>query len=516
MAAMRKYPYSLDEPLLWFAKNSPWRIRDALEGTAILGDMGSGKTSGSGKTLAKSMLNAGFGGLVLCKKTDECQTWVKYAHETGRQDQLLIVNPRYDWRFNFLEYQFKRVGEAAGYIQNAVALFMNLIENRREGSGQTGGHNDRFWTDGARRLIHHSMEALLLAGEPVSMDNLKKVTAGLPYSSEGTGDLKWPQSSYLKEAVEKADARYEHGWDMTHLTTNTPADVAGYFLSEFARPGANRQSAGILSTWTGMADPFMSGPVKELFCTTTNFVPEFSRRGAVIILDLPLDEWEEIGRTAQLAFKYIWQRCVLRRQGLPAGEVPVFYWADEAANFITTADQKFQEASRSSVCATVLLSQNINNYMAAFHENAEPMANALLAGLGTKIFHRNGDYRTNEWAAETIAKGRTVYYSGGSSESRGMSQTDNWGSSSNWGSSPGGASGGGGRNSGHSSGFSRQRSQNEGWNEQMDYQVQPELFTRLKSGGPENRNEVQAVIFRSGAKYPPLGKPFTGVTFKQG
>jgi hypothetical protein len=50
----------------------------------------------------------------------------------------------------------------------------------------------------------------------------------------------------------------------------------------------------------------------------------------------------------------------------------------------------------------------------------------------------------------------------------------------------------------------------------MDYQVQPELFTRLKSGGPENRYEVQAVIFKSGAKFPPLGKPFTGVTFKQG
>ena len=49
----------------------------------------------------------------------------------------------------------------------------------------------------------------------------------------------------------------------------------------------------------------------------------------------------------------------------------------------------------------------------------------------------------------------------------------------------------------------------------MEYQVEPEAFTRLKSGGPENSNEVQAVIFKSGAQFPPTGKPFTGVTFKQ-
>jgi hypothetical protein len=43
-----------------------------------------------------------------------------------------------------------------------------------------------------------------------------------------------------------------------------------------------------------------------------------------------------------------------------------------------------------------------------------------------------------------------------------------------------------------------------------------EPFTRLKSGGRQNRNEVQAVIFKSGTPFPPNGKPFTAVTFKQG
>src|SRR5688572_16760293 len=102
------YPFSLDEPLLWWSDTNPWTIRDACEGTQIFGDVGSGKTSGSGKTLAQAMLSAGFGGLVLCKKVDEAENWIQYAHETGRTEQLLIINPRQPWRFNFLDYTFQR------------------------------------------------------------------------------------------------------------------------------------------------------------------------------------------------------------------------------------------------------------------------------------------------------------------------------------------------------------------------------------------------------------------------
>jgi hypothetical protein len=175
----------------------------------------------------------------------------------------------------------------------------------------------------------------------------------------------------------------------------------------------------------------------------------------------------------------------------------------------------FQTESRSSVCCTVFLTQNINNYIAAFHENAEAHANALLAGLALKVFHRQGDYRTNEWAAQTIAQGRVVYYNGGASESLGLSESDNRGYNRHSSSGPGGGSAGGGMNSGTSSGTSRQRSVSEGWSQQRGFQVEPEVFTRLKSGGSEHKNQVEAILFKSGASFTPTGSPFTGVTFRQ-
>ena len=156
----------------------------------------------------------------------------------------------------------------------------------------------------------------------------------------------------------------------------------------------------------------------------------------------------------------------------------------------------------------------VHDHLTAFTVNAEANAYALLAGLGTKNFHRNGDFKTNTWAADTIARAIQIRHSGGDSDQRGWSDSDSWGF--NWGtshqsggsgSSAGGSSGG---NRSRTTGYSRSRSESTGWNQQMDYQVQPETFTRLKAVG-----NVQAVVFKSGAEFPPSGLPYTGVTFRQ-
>ena len=187
------------------------------------------------------------------------------------------------WRFNFLDYQFKRVGEGAGYVDNAVAVFMNLIENRREGNGQSMRQIDPFWQDGAKEFLKAVIEALILAGEEVSMDNIRKVIQGLPYATQ-EGTPAFPQGSFLDATLRTARARQSQGI-RNDMVSNSADDVAHYFLNQFARPGANRQSAGILSTFTGMAQSFMGGPIRELLCSMSNFAPaEFSRKAAVIIV----------------------------------------------------------------------------------------------------------------------------------------------------------------------------------------------------------------------------------------
>jgi hypothetical protein len=67
--------WELSRPLLGWSKSDVWTIREAVEGTLILGATGSGKSSGSGAAIAKAMLAAGFGGLILTAKKDEVTQW---------------------------------------------------------------------------------------------------------------------------------------------------------------------------------------------------------------------------------------------------------------------------------------------------------------------------------------------------------------------------------------------------------------------------------------------------------
>lgn len=409
-----KYQHGLSHPLFHLSPRDPWTIADSFEGTVITGDPGGGKTSGSGATIAKGVLRAGYGGLVLTHKSDEVARWTQYAKETGRGQDVIIVAPESRWKFNFLEYQFLRAGDGAGHTENTVNAFVNVLESRyRGGRRQT---QDAYWTDGARRLLRNNLDALHLAGEPITMDNILELLRSLPAPDRQTGAPQYRPDSYCEYCLRKAGS----------------PQLQAFFEREFCAPGAERQNAGIISTLTNMADPFMSGPVRDLFCSMeTTFVPEFSRAGAIIVLALPVLEWEDAGRTAQLLFKYIWQQAMLMRQGLPRGERPVFLWADEAQVFMTDFDRGFQEAARSSWAATIYLTQNVNNlYTAMAPDHAQ--AHALLGNLGTKIFHRNSDSTTNQWAADTIGKGVILRHNGSLSESDSESIGVSVGTQSGW------------------------------------------------------------------------------------
>ena len=77
---MSSTEFNLDTPLYHFNESERFTIRQACEGVQIFGGIGSGKTSGSGAALAKSFLRNDFGGLVLCAKKDELETWLRYAY----------------------------------------------------------------------------------------------------------------------------------------------------------------------------------------------------------------------------------------------------------------------------------------------------------------------------------------------------------------------------------------------------------------------------------------------------
>ena len=104
--------WPLDLRLVQFSRYAEdhWTLADACQGVLILGENGSGKTSASGRLFARKYLQAGFGGLVLCFKTDEADLWRSYLKRAGREGDGRFFGVDAAHRFNFLDWEAKTSG----------------------------------------------------------------------------------------------------------------------------------------------------------------------------------------------------------------------------------------------------------------------------------------------------------------------------------------------------------------------------------------------------------------------
>lgn len=444
-------------------------IRDSQAGVLVVGITGSGKTSGSGTLLARSYLQAGFGGLVLCVKPDEANLWRRYAQQTGRSNDLVFFGSDRRWKFNFLDYEARRPGTGAGLSENLIHL---ITEMASIGTGEHGAakSEDPFWDRAMRSLIRNLLDLLLLAHQPVTLAAMYDVLRSAPTNTGVAASQSWKDRSAcyrLLLAAEDATCGKDTEADMEQ--------VRGYWLTDF--PGMPDKTRGsVVEMFRTMAEALLRGPIRGLFCDKTTIVPEHALAGKVIVVDLPVKQWGEVGRYAGVLWKYCLQKSLERRADNPHGNArPVMIWADEFQFFISKSDFLFQTTARSSRAATVYLTQTRSGLLAALGGEATsaPRVDALLANLNTKIFHANGDKDTNLWAAETIAK--KIIELHGDSKSVGTS--------------------------GGAESLSLSVNQAKSRNEQIDFAVQPVEFTLLKNGGPQNELQVEAIVFQTGRRW---------------
>ena len=446
--------------ILQFGHGHDWTLRDAYEGVQIFGGTGSGKTSGSGAALAMSFLNQGFGGLVLSAKPDERALWESYCAATGRE--LTIFGPGSGKHFNFLEYEFSRPGVGGGLTSNVAELFAALAEKKPS----QGGSNDAYFENAMKQMLRRAIDAVTRAKGTLSLPIIMDAIMSAPQTQAEAESEDWKKNSFLAKCLNEAEAKRteENAPDLEHTRR--------YWLREFPGLG-DRTRASIVSMFTVIADGFLTGPIRELFCTRLNIVPEETHAGKIIFVDLPVEIYKEVGVAAQLLWKHCWQEATARRQPDRDGGIPTFLWADESQFFCSSGDIRYQATARSKRACTVYLTQNLPSYL---YQTGQDRTNALLGNLQTKIFHSNGDHVTNTYAADSIARGVTRRSSMNVSSGNGMSF---------------------------------------GTSEAVDYVVPPAEFQRLRRGGPENRNLVDAYIFQAGRVWPSTGESFLKATFKQ-
>lgn len=479
-------PFDLDRPLLQFAPGDVWTIRDACAGVQIFGGIGSGKTTGSGAAIARAYLAHGFGGLVMTAKPEERELWERYADETGRQQDVVVFSPQHPYRFNFLEYEMRRTGPGGGVTANLVDLFSVIMQ--LVGGQQRQEAGEDFWAMAARQMLQNMLDVLAIAGEPITMKALMQVVAKAPQTA---ADMISPEDARARQ--QRGEAPVLTPWMQTSPTYQlfrrasrtalTPMQIAdlemaAHYWLEFWPTFNDRTRSSVVATFSSMADMLLHGYARELMATEINITPEVTwQDGMIIILDLSVQEYMQLGRLIQGIWKYAFQRAVLRRN-VTQWPRPVFLFADESHHFVSPYDYLFLSTARSARVAPVTLTQNINNLRAVLGQGAQAQADALLGMSQTRIFHANPDVATNMWAAETIGQ--------------------DWSMTSNFGAN-----------------FGQQQGLNAGMTQGMHFRVNPIEFQRLRTGGPENQNQVDAIVFRGGRPWRSTGENYLRTVFQQ-
>ena len=458
-----------------------WRIKDACEGTIIFGATGSGKTSGSGGALARSFLSAGFGGLVLCAKPDEPALWQGYAAEAGRGSDVVMFGAGGSWAFNFMTYESLRSGAGAGLTENLVTLFMEVASIGSGDARSRGG--DPFWERAMRSLIRNCVDVLVMAGEPVSLHAMFDVVRTAPADMASLSSPQWKSRSSCWRHLELARGRaLGTPWEIDCR------EVAGYWLSHFPTLGEKTRGS-IVAMFSTLAEALMRGKMRELFCEETTLTPEDVIGGRIVIVDLPVKEWSEVGRMAAVLWKYSLQKAVERRADNGDGRGrPLFIWADECQHFASRYDPMFQATARSSRAASVYLTQNYPSLATALGGGSDgrALADSLIGNMGTKVFHANSDRETNQLAADLVGRRLQFLRSFGASSSLSL------------GSQPGAGS-----------------SLSRGRSESMDYEIQPMEFSSLRKGGPENAYTSDALVFQNGRLWAATARAWQKVAFHQ-
>lgn len=482
----------LDNQLISFGGDEVFTIRNACEGVAVFGGTGSGKTSGSGAVLARSYLSADMGGLVLTVKPDECNQWLEWAEETGRLDDVVVIHPDNAYRFDFLLYEQAIAGENLR-TTNIVDLFSTAMEIASSKGKNSGGGDNQFWEDAATELISKSIDLLILAQLPITVDNILNIINSAPTSK---AEVTKPPNEKIAPFMRKKKMEGKPDSFLTFFATainrvslrNLAKEldfqkkrdarfVSEYFLKDYALLGERTRSSIKLHVATVLYQ-LLSGDIGKLLCggaikdDEILITPDATYlEGKIIIVDMPVMSWKRAGKMVQGLFKYLFQRCIERRD-FKRYKRPVFLWSDEAQYFVNSHDQLFLTTARSSGCCTVFLTQNIENYYEAMGEHS---ARSMLGNLQTKIFHQNTDLATNNYGSDIIGS----YWA----DKGGMSVSVD--------------------------------STSINTSEQLIKYFQPEKFNFLRTGGTDNNLIVEAVVVRSGRKWAG-NLPYSIIPFRQG
>ncbi|WP_394972564.1 type IV secretory system conjugative DNA transfer family protein [uncultured Croceitalea sp.] len=449
----------------------------SCQGCLIMGGTGSSKTTSSGAMIAGHYLSNGYGMLVLTAKGDEKERFIRYCKQYGRERDIVVFGPNSGEYFNFYDYELSREDDGKGLAHNIADVLLNVMKS----GGNDGHETDKaFWTNTLSMLIINAIELCLITNNK-RFEHVYQIIQSAPRNREQLKNKKWRDSSKCFQLIHHVVKHLSNKPETEEVKNRIRQirQIEDFFLDSWVNLSEKTRSI-VEQMFFGFGDRFMREPVYSLCNGKTTITPDDTMKGKIIIIDLPYMIYDKTGQDIQNLWKYLWQRAMQRRK-ITKTSRPCCIWVDEFQYFMNPEkDIQFQSTARSYRACSVYITQNVPNVIlnAGGGEHGKTRFKALAGNLSTKFFHCNSDPETNEFAADLI--GRDWQWSA---------------------------------NEGHTMG--ENFSFNRGQSESFQYIVDPQEFTKLKTGGAENNFLAEAIVHRIGKSFESTGYNYKKVTLKQ-
>lgn len=449
----------------------PFTLAEATVHVLVIGSSGSGKTSAVLRRFFRAYLQKGLGGLAICSKADDREMFARWLEETGRTADARVFAVG-QLRFDILQYLITHPDPAVRNKTNIIETFEQMMVPLL-GNVRSSGSDDEFWKIQRRMLLSHLLILAMHSGEPVTFQLLAAILKATPQDPDMAANPETWGHTALGHCLYQAQRRTAGTRDAKEVQK-----AREYFLNDF--PSFPDKTRGCVEmTVQGMFSCFQDPMVEDL-TSALDFTPEEALDGRVLIVDLPDNL---VGRMLALGIKHLFQKAAMRRSVGPedATTIAAFFCLDEFQQWITPEDAGFLAKARSSRVCCLFLTQNVPGMIASVG-GATPResVDALCGNFSTKIFLNNTDPTSTEWMSQMIGKALKFSVS-----TQNQTRTTFWG-----------------KPQFH---ISQQREQ----------EIHPEDFLRLRTGGPDNDFEVDAIVLLGAKAVQAWGRPWGKVIFTQ-
>jgi type IV secretory pathway TraG/TraD family ATPase VirD4 len=391
------------------------------------GAAGMGKTSSYGKWIMEGYASQRIGGLVCCVKADEPDRIENICKKQGHTD-IVRFGKGSPYRFNLLESLAKLIGKDNITPTQLTETVMSLSMTLSIARGENIGNVDQYWSNYQRKILNFMFWLLLASDQTLSFRNLNAIVMSLA----GTAIAKRAKLAFKKvfdhkldkkerasatqdlEAMSKSSALIKFLCDAAEKATTSEkqqdfAEITQFFL-DYLPSQPEKTLASALGGVTGLLGPFsLPGALRTYFdADEPSKELDLSRAwtdGTVFICDFPCKKDLSEGVISNAIMKMAFQIFVEGR--VPEEETDprlCFLFMDEYQLLCDPIhDHDFLSSSRSVLCATSLLTQNLDGLVVAFGGDERKALN-LLGNCATLVGCANANTATNEFFEKTIGQ----------------------------------------------------------------------------------------------------------------